>query len=99
MKTQTSTQTIVEPISQEEIDDLKTVINLQWDEFYTADELATDIEKGFIFGKYATNKHYLKEFIHSLIEEVAIEKNTPPAEEIIEETPFFEPLDPIIIPE
>lgn len=94
MKTQITEEIVNIPIPAEEIETLKAVINKEWDSFYSADELANDIEKGFIFGKYAANKHYLKEFIHSLINEVELEKNPPP---IVEELPLEE--IPIVIPE
>ena len=74
MKTQTPEVNI--PISSKEIETLKTVINNQWDTFYSIDELIADIEQGFIFGKYAINKHYLKSFILNLIKEVELEKIT-----------------------
>ena len=71
---------------------VKEVINQQWDTFYTAEELAEDIEQGFIFGKYSNNEHYSKDWILSLIQEVEVEKNTPITEDVI-------PEDPIIISE
>lgn len=94
MKAQTTQEPVV--ISADEIEALKAAINLKWDDFYTAEELAAHIEHGFIFGTYASNKHYLKEFILQLIGEVEAEKNPVVIEE---EVPFFESLDPIVTPE
>ena len=74
------TENIIET-SQEDIDNLKNAINLNWNEFYTAEELAQDIEQGFIFGKYARNKHYTNTYILELINEIDVEKNPPPVVE------------------
>jgi hypothetical protein len=71
---------------------VKAIINQQWETFYTAEELAEDIEQGFIFGKYSNNEHYSKAWIMELIIEVENEKNPPITEDVI-------PEEPVIIPE
>ena len=75
------TENIVE-ISDQDIIDLKAEINNHWDDFYTASELANDIEQGFIFGPYARNKHYTNTYILGLINEIELEKNPPTVEKI-----------------
>lgn len=96
MKTQITTPEAVEVITPEEITLLKETINLQWDEFYTPSELANDIEQGFIFGKYASNKHYTRDYILSLIAEIELEKNPPIVEEPVIEVVIEEPIIDVI---
>lgn len=67
----------VTPISEAKITEIKGVINTEWDTFYTAEELAAHIEDGYIFGTYADNEHYQRDFIMGLIKEVDLEKNPP----------------------
>ena len=77
------------PISEAKITEIKAIINTEWDTFYTAEELASHIEEGYIFGPYGTSEHYKRDFIMDLIKEVDLEKN-PPAP-IVEE--------PVVLPE
>ena len=79
----------VTPISESKIIEIKGHINTYFDDFYTELELAEHIEEGYIFGTYANNEHYQRDFIMGLIKEVDLEKN-PPAP-IVEE--------PVVLPE
>ena len=54
---------------------LKEEIKKHFDDFYTAQELAEDMEQGFIFGKYAKNQHFSIDTIMELINEVQAELN------------------------
>ena len=79
----------LESVSIETVDNsekVKEVILKQWNEFYSKEALAEDVELGFIFGKYAENEHYQREWIMGLINEVELELNPVVVEEpVIEE--------------
>ncbi len=84
-QTETNIAEVVVP--EEKIIEILAHINREWDTFYTAEELATHIEEGYIFGTYGTSEHYKRDFIMGLIKEVDLEKNPPVVEEVIEVLP------------
>ena len=72
--------------------EIKDNISKHWDDFYTADELATYIENGYIFGTFANDEHFLHSDILQLVSEVEAEKNPPivvPEEPVV---PLEEPI-------
>jgi len=52
---------------------VKETIVQNWESFYTKEDLIDDIEQGYIFGKYASNEHYQRQWIASLVDEVEVE--------------------------
>lgn len=76
-------------VPESKIVEILAIINLEWETYYTAEELAASIENGYIFGPYGISEHYQRDFIMDLIKEVDLEKN-PPAP-IVEE--------PVVLPE
>ena len=83
MKTQITV--ITEPVvltTDGKKEELKNAIRFLWDEFYTKEELEQDIELGYIFGKYASNQHFQREWIMELIDEIELEKAPVPVTEI-----------------
>jgi len=79
--------------------EIRENISKHWDDFYTADELATYIENGYIFGTFANDEHFLHSDILQLVSEVEAEKNPPivvPEEPVV---PLEEPVVEPIIPE
>ena len=63
---------------------VKTKVLALWDECSTRKELVDKLEQGFIFGEYASNKHYRGDDLMSVVSEVWLEKY-PPKEEGAEE--------------
>lgn len=96
MKTlQTTPTPTIDILTEEKKVEIIATINANWDEFYTASELAHFIEQGYIFGPLGESEHFKIDDIMALINEVELEKNPLP---IIEETPVVEPIveEPII---
>lgn len=84
MKTQIAAPEPIVITTDEKRAEIKALVILNWDEFYTKEELTEDVELGYIFGKYASNQHFSKEWIMDIINEVELEKN-PPIEEVVVE--------------
>ena len=82
MKTRDITPEYENLLTEDKKAEIKKNISTHWDDFYTADELATYIENGYIFGTFAEDEHFLHGDILQLISEVELEKN-PPSVEII----------------
>lgn len=89
MKQITTEETITPVVPEAKIEEILAIINLEWDTFYTFEELAAHIENGYIFGTYGTSEHYSRDFLMGLIKEVDLEKNPPV---IVEE-------EPVVLPE
>jgi hypothetical protein len=66
------------------------LINQHWDDFYTASELASYLENGFIFGEFGDNEHYKRDEFMLFINEVELEKNPLPEPEVVEEETIIE---------
>jgi len=58
------------------VDETKLIeqVNLNWNKFYTKEDLAKDIEQGFIFGPYGHNEHFQIDRIMQIINEVEFGK-------------------------
>lgn len=63
-------------------------INLEWENFDTANEMATAIMDSYIFGPVDTNVHIKLDDIITLIAQVDIEKNPLPVVEPVIEEPL-----------
>lgn len=82
MKTIETPEVINHEISDEKKIQILALIYQHWDDFYTASELASYLEHGFIFGEFWDNEHYKIDEYIALINEVELEKN-PPVIEIL----------------
>ena len=87
------------PLSEQEIVDIKTLIEEQWEKWETKDELTQCVVDAFKFGlgktdfdKESPNRHYYYSDVLNLVNEVDLEKNPPIVEGIVVE----EPIAPII---
>ena len=66
---------------------VKETIVQNWESFYTKEDLIDDIEQGYIFGKYASNEHYQRQWIASLIDQVETEKTVDYVPPVVEPLP------------
>lgn len=81
----------VEALTEERKVEILAFINLNWDNFYTKEEMARTIEMGYIFGELGSNLHFKIDDIMELINIVDLEKNPlPVVEEPIIEEPIVE---------
>lgn len=78
MRTIPQTKQEVLPVSKEKTVEILATINAHWEDFYTAEELGSFIENGYVFGPFGTSDHYSIDFIMGLIKEVDLEKNPLP---------------------
>lgn len=65
------------PISEAKITEIKDLIDTLWLDFYTAEEMASHIMEGYIWGTYGNSEHYTIDLILNLIKEVDLIKNPP----------------------
>ena len=84
MKTLETIEQIPEVLTEELKVEILAFINANWDEYYTASEMAKDIEHNFIFGPDGQNIHLKIDDIMALIKEVELEKNPLPEPEVVE---------------
>lgn len=84
MKTLETIEQVPEVLTEELKVEILAFINLNWDEYYTASEMAKDIEHRYIFGPDGQNIHLKIDDIMALIKEVELEKNPLPEPEAIE---------------
>lgn len=84
MKTIEQTETINEVLTEELKTEILKFINLNWEEYYTASEMAKDIEHRYIYGPEGQNIHLKIDDIISLINVVYLEKNPLPEPEVVE---------------
>ena len=90
---------VVTPLTEQEIVDIKTLIEEQWENWETKDELTQCVVNAFKFGlgkkdfdNESPNKHYYYSDILGYVNEIDLEKNPPP---IVEEIVVEEPIAPI----
>ena len=83
MKTLEITEQLPEVLTEELKVEILAFINANWDEYYTAAEMAKAIEHQYIFGPDGQNIHLKIDDIMALIKEVELEK-APINEEINE---------------
>lgn len=59
---------------------VKEILLAEWEKYSDKNELADVVMKGFIFGTYGQDEHYLIDEFKAIIAEIELEKN-PPTEE------------------
>ena len=96
MKTLETIEQLPEVLTEELKVEILAFIHLNWDEYYTASEMAKAIEHQYIFGPDGQNIHLKIDDIMALIKEVDLEKNPIPEPDLVQEEVIEEETEEVI---